>query len=281
MSAIQGNIKTETLVPELSSRDRWDADLYDKKATQQQVIATTILEELPLKGDEKRVLDVGCGDGKHTVAMAQAAKGAQVFGLDASEAMIAVARKKEKGDLHFHTKDIADCSLPSSLGRFDRIFSFNALHWVVDQEAALRNIYAMLEDHGTVTLQLFSPLANQGLISGNAAKLQASEKWAPYFKDWAPEPQMTVGSVDEYKALMEKVGFKDVKAEVRKFEFTQSREEMLQGLMTWLPYLEPLPAQKKEEFTSEFLDLILAATGQAGCDPAKVLLFPWLLQASR
>lgn len=277
-SSTQSSLATTAL----NTEDRWDPELYEKSATFQQIIALKILEKSPLSGEEKRVLDIGCGDGRPTVTMAQALKDGEILGLDASPSMIEAANKRGSKQLRFQCGDIADCSLAEKLGRFDKIVSFNALHWVVDQEQALRNTYAMLHDHGTVLLQLFSPLKSQTLIAANADKIMARTEWSPYFENFALPPQMEVASADAYATLLKKVGFTDVSVRVEPFSFEQSYQEVVEGLKTWLPYLTALPSdEQKDVFVKELVDLILADTGQTGKDPVVIMLFPWVAEAKK
>src|SRR3954453_5213529 len=65
-------------------------------------------------GPGTRYLDVGCGAGM--AAQLAAARGAQVSGIDASEALLAIARERVPTG-QFHPGDIED--LPFPAGAFD------------------------------------------------------------------------------------------------------------------------------------------------------------------
>src|SRR5688500_11727061 len=109
----------------------WNASDYARISTLQQVMAEEQLRLLKLEGSE-RILDVGCGDGKITAAIAARVPHGSVVGVDPSGDMIAFASKHFTcANLRF---EVADARHLPFRGEFDLIVSFNALHWVRDQE---------------------------------------------------------------------------------------------------------------------------------------------------
>ena len=86
------------------------------------------------------MLDVGCGDGYVTRAIAARLPHGSVVGIDASPRMIEAARSRPDpagAELRFEVGDVLD--LPFG-DEFDLVVSFNVLHWLVDQQAALSAI---------------------------------------------------------------------------------------------------------------------------------------------
>ena len=89
-----------------------------------------------------RVLEVGCGTGINTLAMAQLFPDAQFIGLDLSKSQIEMAEKakKEVGleNVQFLHADINDLS--DDLGTFDYIISHGVYSWIPDasKQALLR-----------------------------------------------------------------------------------------------------------------------------------------------
>ena len=110
---------------------RWDAEDYARNSAGQQEWALELIPKLGLKGNE-RVLDVGCGDGKITAAIADALDFGSVLGIDSSPEMVAHATKafpENRARLAFACLDVREISF---LREFDVVFSNAALHWVPD-----------------------------------------------------------------------------------------------------------------------------------------------------
>jgi SAM-dependent methyltransferase len=72
-----------------------------------------------------RVLDLGCGTGKLTVALAE--RGLDVEALDPGPRMVEIARRHVP-TARFHIAGFEEADLPS--GAFDAVFSAMAFHWV-------------------------------------------------------------------------------------------------------------------------------------------------------
>jgi trans-aconitate 2-methyltransferase len=132
--------------------DRWQAADYAPHSGLQAAMAAEVLARLVLRGDE-RLLDLGCGDGKLSVQVAQRLAQGTVLGVDASADMIGWAQRHfgEVPNLRF---EVADARALPYREAFDRVLSFNALHWVPDAEAALRGIRRALRPGGGALLRL-------------------------------------------------------------------------------------------------------------------------------
>src|SRR5215471_6249010 len=120
----------------------WSASAYNHISTLQQVMAEKEIRRLTLVGGE-RILDVGCGDGKVTAEIADLVPRGSVLGVDPSHNMIDFARGHfgtvRTANLRF---EVADARRLTYRAEFDLVVSFNALHWVLEQEDALRCIRA-------------------------------------------------------------------------------------------------------------------------------------------
>jgi SAM-dependent methyltransferase len=94
-------------------------------------------------GPGTRVLDAGCGAGGASVRAAR--RGAHVNGLDAAEALLAIARRRlPEGD--FRTADLA--ALPYPSGTFDAILVADVLPSVADPVAVLRELRRVCDWQG-------------------------------------------------------------------------------------------------------------------------------------
>ena len=93
-------------------------------------------------------LDLGCGTGWATRRLASAAPGAGAVGIDASKAMI--ARAEELHDLtsraRYETGSFEKIDFPD--GRFDRVFSMEALYYASDVQQALAEVFRVTKAGG-------------------------------------------------------------------------------------------------------------------------------------
>lgn len=117
----------------------WDPEQYARNAGFVPILGQTALEMLAPQAGE-RILDLGCGDGVLTAALAAA--GAIVTGVDASPEQVAAARAR---GLDARVAD--GCHLPFA-GEFDAVFSNAALHWMPDQDAVLLGVHRSLKPGG-------------------------------------------------------------------------------------------------------------------------------------
>src|SRR5947199_1253493 len=86
-------------------------------------------------GPGTRVVDAGCGAGGASVLAA--GRGAHVNGLDAAEALLAIARARVP-DGDFRLGDVE--ALPYADGMFDAVIAADVLPYVADPLAALREL---------------------------------------------------------------------------------------------------------------------------------------------
>jgi SAM-dependent methyltransferase len=101
-------------------------------------------------GPGTRVLDAGCGAGGASVLAAD--RGAQVNGLDAAEALLAIARARVP-DGDFRPGDLE--ALPYADATFDAIIAADVLLYVVDPVAALRELRRVCAPGGRVVLAIW------------------------------------------------------------------------------------------------------------------------------
>jgi SAM-dependent methyltransferase len=130
---------------------RWGSRPKDWAASEEQQLPT--YEEAVRRvgiGAGVRVLEVGCGSGVFLRAAADC--GAAVFGLDASPALLDLARDRvpeadlRAGDLQF---------LPYEDDAFDVVAGFNAFFFADDMVAALREAGRVAKPGGAVVIQVW------------------------------------------------------------------------------------------------------------------------------
>ncbi len=156
------NLDTEKLIE--FQRQSWDSvapawDKWDKNLEQSLTFVS-----YRLIGDARicpgqRVLDLGCGTGYPSILAAQAvgSKGT-VVGLDLSENMLAVARRKaeESGvkNISYHAKDVT--SLSYDAASFDAVISRFCLMFLPDIHGALKEIARVLKNGGYFSAAVWS-----------------------------------------------------------------------------------------------------------------------------
>lgn len=130
----------------------WDPKAYERGSTVQTDEGLRLLDRLgTLRG--RRILDVGCGDGRLTLAMQQS--GADIVGLDPVVDM--VRRASDRGVPA--VVGLAE-ALPLASGVWDLVFSNAALHWCLDHERAITEFVRVLRPGGRLHVRVGGP-ANQ------------------------------------------------------------------------------------------------------------------------
>jgi glycine/sarcosine N-methyltransferase len=118
------------------------------------------LQSLLGKIEEKRILDIACGSGRHSVSLA--AQGAQVIGLDMSRTMIQTAQKHAEANNVKPTFIIADMSEIESVieGSFDLIFCLGNSLALLNKVDSVRHlviaIHDLLNDGGSFVAQVLN-----------------------------------------------------------------------------------------------------------------------------
>lgn len=119
----------------------WNPTHYDRAGAFVPRLASDLVELLAPRPGE-RVLDLGSGTGDLSHAIA--ARGAQVFGLDASQQMVDAARLKYPA-IEFVVGDGQELRFE---GEFDAVFSNATLHWMPRADSVARGIARALVSGG-------------------------------------------------------------------------------------------------------------------------------------
>jgi trans-aconitate 2-methyltransferase len=231
----------------------WNAAGYARISGLQQAMAAEAMSGLSLRGSE-RVLDVGCGNGKITAGIAARVPDGEVVGVDASADMVAYGSSNfgptAQPNLRF---GVADARRLPFRDEFDLVVSFNALHWVRQQEEALRSIRAAMRADGRAQFRLVYR-GERKSIEDALEETRRSSKWARYFEG-LEDPYLHV-TPDEYRGLAEASGFvvRSLRTAEKAWDF-ESREEFFAfGSVTFVAWTRRLPESEKPAFIKDVLD---------------------------
>jgi len=143
--------------PGLEGYSLW-ADSYDSEMDNPVVLGEeTRIHDIigPPRG--LRVLDVGCGTGRHALRLAS--QGADVLGIDPTPEMLDRARAKAKArgvDVRLEAGDIAH--LPDGPGLFDLVLCCLVLSHVADLREAVGRLTARVTPGGRLIITDFHPV---------------------------------------------------------------------------------------------------------------------------
>jgi SAM-dependent methyltransferase len=153
-------------------------------------------------GRRTRLLDAGCGAGGASVRAAR--RGAAVNGLDAAEALLAIARERVP-DGDFRAGDLE--ALPYADASFDAIIASDVLPYVADPLAALRELRRVCTPRGRVVpaiLGVPEECAQHAIVAAVRALLPRSLD-----RQWQPLGQ-SLAAPDAFNTLLAQAGLRVV-----------------------------------------------------------------------
>lgn len=236
---------------------RWNPQDYARNSSGQERWATELIAQLGLKPDDS-VLDVGCGDGRHTAAIAQHVPQGHVLGTDYSPEMIAHAAvaHADHANLAFEVANAA--ALPYQ-AQFSVVFSNAAIHWVPGpHDGVLKGIAAALKPGGHALLQLGGHGNGVSVIAA-FDEVRARPQWAPYFAGFRfPYGFHTVA---DYRSWAAAAGLEVIDAQLIPKTMEYPDRAALTGWFrtAWLPFIEPVPAEQQTAYLEEMTDAWVAA----------------------
>lgn len=146
----------------------YDAWYTDKKGSFVDTVETDLAFKMIHVEKGMKVLDVGCGTGNFSIKLAK--MGCNVTGIDISDNMLHIARKKaaeENLPINFMHMDLNDLKFEEN--EFDAVFSMAAFEFVGHEDApeALDEMLRVVKEGGQVLI---------GTISGNSS-------WGKLYQD--------------------------------------------------------------------------------------------------
>lgn len=181
--------------PDARRPHEWKPATYAANAGFVPALARDLIADLRIERGQ-RVLDLGCGDGVLTAAIAE--QGAIVVGVDASEAMANAARAR---GLTVHVMAAEQLTFDAP---FDAVFSNAMLHWTRDIDAVLAGVHRALGPGGRFVGEF-------GGAGNNAAILHATRETLAERGFPMPDAPWYFPASDAFRAALERHGF-DVEA---------------------------------------------------------------------
>ncbi len=154
----------------------WNPTVYMTYADERTRPAVELLSRVQ-HNNPSRVIDLGCGPGNSTAALAARWPHAHLEGLDSSPEMLMQARKSGLQTEWIH----ADIATWSASEKYDVIFSNATLQWLGDHHRLLMRLMSFIEPGGTLAFQVPHNMdAPSHALMREAA---ASGPWGPKLKN--------------------------------------------------------------------------------------------------
>jgi trans-aconitate 2-methyltransferase len=137
--------------------------------------------------------------------------------------------------------------------QFDLVVSFNALHWIHEQDLALASIHKSLQPGGTAHLRLV-PMGARKSIETVLEETRNSPTWSPYFGEFR-DPYLRL-TPEQYGLLAQQSGFRveRVQTESKTWDFGTRAEFVAFSSVTMVEWTKRLPESLRPVFITDVLD---------------------------
>jgi trans-aconitate 2-methyltransferase len=230
----------------------WDAGAYARQSSLQEAMAEEQIALLRLAGEE-RVLDVGCGDGRLTAEIAAKVPRGSVVGVDPSQHMIEFARAHAGASASNLSFEVADVRELPFRDEFDAVVSFNALHWVREQDRALAAIATALRPGGEAHLRLVSAGPRKSL-EDVIEETRAAPRWARAFEGFRTPYRHL--APERYRTLAEAAGLRVLACDAhsKAWDFGSRQVFAAFARVMFVEWTARLPQAEWDGFIADVLD---------------------------
>lgn len=228
----------------------WSAQQYTQFERERTRPVHDLLSAVPALG-VRHAIDLGCGPGNSTEALAQRFPGAEIIGLDSSADMLAAAQRRLP-QVRFEAQDLRDwVALAPPRAPVDFILSNAVLQWVPAHATLLPALLARLEPRGVLAVQVPDNLEEpaQQLMR----EVAAAGPWAVRLAH-ADATRVRIEPPDWYHRLLSDAG-----AHTEVWRTTYYHALVGEpGVIDWFqgtglrPFLEPLTQAERGEFLARY-----------------------------
>jgi len=229
----------------------WNPKAYATNSSAQEAWGSALHEKLKLC-DGETIIDLGCGDGRLTAALARQNPSGHTIGLDASPAMVEYARTAyaDLPGLEFHQADARSFHVDMPA---DALVSSAALHWIAELDQAFQASWHALRPGGRLLFQM-GGTGNIAEVEEAAWEVVAQPQWHDFFKGF--ELPWHLHSCEEAQEALSKSGFETLRVEFLERDMVHENPEAFLGWMraTWFGMTARVPEARREA--------LLAAIGE-------------------
>jgi ubiquinone/menaquinone biosynthesis C-methylase UbiE len=170
------------------------------------MLAVPFLEFAGLTKGE-RILDVGCGNGSLTFALAETVELSEIIAIDYSALFVEEATRLNSNP-RIKIRQADACDLPFEDGSFDRALSLLVLHFVPEAAKAVSEMRRVVRPGGTVAAAVWDHLGGMPAMRMMVDTVAALSQSGRQFRDrFCFQPMMQPG---EMKQTFTDRGFSDV-----------------------------------------------------------------------
>ncbi len=218
----------------------WDANRYEEDAKFVRDLGDEVIELLDPKKDEK-ILDLGCGEGSLTLKISQ--RGAKVVGVDSSYLMVEKSRAK---GIEAYVRSARELDYHE---RFDGVFSNAVLHWIPQADEVAYGVYRALKRGGRFVAEFGGEGNVATIIKAISQLFEEHPQWGGFENSWY------FPSANEYKKVLESVGFEVVSARII------PRPVPIKSIENWLDLfgegiMKAMSEEEKKKFKSKLTEML-------------------------
>lgn len=228
----------------------WSGEGYAAISGLQKWLADESLGQLQWRHRDE-VLDLGCGDGKITAQIAPLV--AHAVGVDFSQSMVDFAHEHHRRDnLRYFQGDARTFRCDST---FDRVVSFNALHWIpeAEQPQVYATLAACLKPKGQAHVRLVGE-GPQKSLEDVLEDVRRLPQWSSHFEGYSkPFCHPTLEQVREWAGLS---GLEVVEHRLDQKHWDFGSREAFEhwGNTTMVNWFGQVPEARRPEFVRDVID---------------------------